>query len=76
MADQAIDKLKTTIRKLIRRTRSHRLSDIVQELKTALTGVESLLWNSRSFEPSSRNRQAGATAVTMRCRDTCRTALP
>ena len=38
VADQAIDKLKTTIRELTRRTRGHRLSDIVQELKTALTG--------------------------------------
>ncbi len=38
MADQAIEKLKTTIRELTRRTRGHRLSDIVQELKTALTG--------------------------------------
>ena len=38
VADQAIEKLKTTIRELTRRTRGHRLSDIVQELKTALTG--------------------------------------
>ena len=38
VADQAIDKLKTTIRELTRRTRGRRLSDIVQELKTALTG--------------------------------------
>ena len=38
VADQAIEKLKTTIRELTRRTRGRRLSDIVQELKTALTG--------------------------------------
>ncbi|MGH7207460.1 MAG: group II intron maturase-specific domain-containing protein [Nitrospiraceae bacterium] len=38
MADSAIDKLKVTIRELTRRTRGHRLADIVQELKTALTG--------------------------------------
>ena len=38
MADKAIEKLKTTIRELTRRTRGHRLADIVQELKTALTG--------------------------------------
>ena len=38
MADKAIEKLKTTIRELTRRTRVRRLSDIVQELKIALTG--------------------------------------
>ena len=38
MAPKAIEKLKTTIRELTRRTRGHRLIDIVQELKTALTG--------------------------------------
>lgn len=38
VADKAIDKLKATIRALTRRTRGHRLVDIVQELKTALTG--------------------------------------
>ena len=38
VADKAIEKLKTTIRELTRRTRGHRLADIVQELKTALTG--------------------------------------
>jgi hypothetical protein len=38
VADKAIEKLKHTIRELTRRTRGHRLSDIVQELKTALTG--------------------------------------
>ena len=38
VADCAIDKLKAKIRELTRRTRGHRLSDIVQELKTALTG--------------------------------------
>ena len=37
VADSAIDKLKAKIRELTRRTRGHRLSDIVQELKTALT---------------------------------------
>ncbi|MBK9442307.1 MAG: group II intron reverse transcriptase/maturase [Comamonadaceae bacterium] len=38
VADKAIEKLKNTIRELTRRTRGHRLIDIVQELKTALTG--------------------------------------
>ena len=38
VADQAIGRLKDTIRGLTRRTRGHRLVDIVQELKTALTG--------------------------------------
>ena len=38
VAAKAIDKLKETIRKLTCRTRGHRLIDIVQELKTALTG--------------------------------------
>ncbi len=38
VADKAIDKLKDTIRELTRRTRGHRLVDIVQELKTALNG--------------------------------------
>ncbi|HOE43093.1 MAG TPA: hypothetical protein PLB25_15900 [Rhodoferax sp.] len=38
VADKAIDKLRNTIRELTRRTRGHRLIDIVQELKTALTG--------------------------------------
>ena len=38
VAPQAIDKLKANIRALTRRTRGRRLADIVQELKTALTG--------------------------------------
>ncbi len=38
VADSAIRKLKDKVRDLTRRTRGHRLSDIVQELKTALTG--------------------------------------
>ena len=38
VAYKAIEKLKDTIRELTRRTRGYRLSDIVQELKTALTG--------------------------------------
>jgi group II intron reverse transcriptase/maturase len=38
VADKSIDKLKNTIRELTRRTRGHRLIDIVQELKTALNG--------------------------------------
>ena len=38
MAPKAIEKLKTKVRELTRRTRGHRLIDIVQELKTALTG--------------------------------------
>ena len=38
VADSAIEKLKTKVRELTCRTRGHRLIDIVQELKTALTG--------------------------------------
>ena len=38
VADKAIGRLKDTIRALTRRTRGHRLIDIVQELKTALKG--------------------------------------
>ena len=38
VAPKAIEKLKTKVRELTRRTRGHRLIDIVQELKTALTG--------------------------------------
>jgi RNA-directed DNA polymerase len=38
VADKAIGRLKDTIRELTGRTRGHRLSDIVRELKTALNG--------------------------------------
>ena len=38
VAPKAIEKLKITNRELTRRTRGHRLIDIVQELKAALTG--------------------------------------
>ena len=38
VADKAIEKLKVTIRALTRRTRGHRLIDIVQKLKAALAG--------------------------------------
>jgi len=38
VAEQAIDKLKHRIRELTRRTRGHRLSDIVAELREALLG--------------------------------------
>ena len=38
MADQAIDKLKDRIRELTRRTRGHRLADIVAELRKTLLG--------------------------------------
>ncbi len=41
VAPSAIEKLKTTIRELTRRTRGRRLTEIVQELKTALTGWKS-----------------------------------
>jgi group II intron reverse transcriptase/maturase len=41
VAPSAIDKLKATIRELTCRTRGRRLIDIVQELKTALTGWKS-----------------------------------
>ena len=41
MAPKAIDKLKTTIRELTCCTRGRRLTEIVQELKTALTGWKS-----------------------------------
>lgn len=38
VADKAIDKLKDRVRKLTRRTRGHRLSDIVAELRETLLG--------------------------------------
>jgi hypothetical protein len=38
VADKAIDKLKDRIRELTRRTRGHRLADIVAELRTTLLG--------------------------------------
>lgn len=38
VADPAIDKLKHRVRELTRRTRGHRLRDIVAELKIALLG--------------------------------------
>ncbi|MDP3617893.1 MAG: group II intron maturase-specific domain-containing protein, partial [Rhodoferax sp.] len=38
MDGKALEKLKDTVRERTRRTRGHRLLDIVQELKTALTG--------------------------------------
>lgn len=41
VAPKAIEKLKTTVRELTRRTRGRRLIDIVQELKTALSGWKS-----------------------------------
>jgi len=41
VAPKAIDKLKATIRELTCRTRGRRLTEIVQELKTALTGWKS-----------------------------------
>jgi RNA-directed DNA polymerase len=43
VADKAIEKLKATIRELTRRSRSLLLVDIVQELKTALTGWKAYL---------------------------------
>lgn len=38
VADQAIDKLKARVRELTRRTRGHRLADIVAELRETLLG--------------------------------------
>jgi RNA-directed DNA polymerase len=38
VADQSIDKLKAKVRELTRRTRGHRLADIVTELREALLG--------------------------------------
>jgi hypothetical protein len=38
VADKAIDKLKDRIRELARRTRGHRLADIVVELRTSQRG--------------------------------------
>ena len=38
VAPKAIETLKANIREMTCRTRGHRLTDIVQELKTALTG--------------------------------------
>jgi len=38
VAEQAIDKLKTRVRELTRRTRGHRLADIIAELRDTLLG--------------------------------------
>ena len=38
MADKAIDKLKDRVRELTRRTRGHRIGDIVAELRETLLG--------------------------------------
>ncbi len=55
VADKAIEKLKDAVRELTRRTRGHRLIDIVQELKTALTGWKPLhpIRGSRTSRPLS-----------------------
>ena len=69
VAPKAIEKLKAKIRELTRRTRGHRLSDIVQ-VEDCPDQVEKLLRDYRSVEPSARNRQMGATAVTIVCMET------
>ena len=51
VANSAIDKLKATIRELTCRTRGRRLSDIVQELKTALTGWKSYFGIAEMLSP-------------------------
>ena len=38
MADKAIDRLKSRVRELTRRTRGHRLADVIAELREALLG--------------------------------------
>jgi group II intron reverse transcriptase/maturase len=38
VADKAIDRLKTRVRELTRRTRGHRLADVIAELREALLG--------------------------------------
>jgi hypothetical protein len=65
VADKAIEKLKDPIRELTRRTLGHRLSDIMQELKTALTGWKAYFGIAEVMSASAQIRQRGATAVTM-----------
>ena len=72
VADQAIHKLKDRVRELSRRTRGHRLEDIVAELRTTLLGwktkfrrSQSLLRRYRSDEPSARVGQMDSATVTL-----------
>ena len=65
VADKAIDKLKAHIRALTRRTRGHRLSDIVAELESYPAWLESVLRHRRSAESSARDRQMGTTQITL-----------
>ena len=52
VADKAIDKLKDRVRELTRRTRGHRILDIMAELRDTLLGRTSVLRHSRGAEPS------------------------
>jgi hypothetical protein len=64
VADKAIDKLKDRIRELTRRTRGHRLADIVAELRITLLGWKAYR-HCRSAESSARHRQMAAAKVTL-----------
>lgn len=64
VADKAIDKLKGRVRELTRRTRGHRLRDIVAELRDP-AWLESLFRHRRGSEPSARNRQMDTTQATL-----------
>ena len=65
VAYPAIEKLKATIHELTRRTRGHRLMDIVQELKTALTGWKNYFGIAEVLIPLREIDKMAATAVTM-----------
>ena len=64
VADKAIDKLKDRIRELTRRTRGHRLIDIVAELRDTLLGWKAYFGIAEVLSPL-RDRQMGATQVTL-----------
>ena len=65
VADQAIEKLKGRVRELTRRTRGHRLLDIVAELRETLLGWKAYFGHRRSAESSARHRQMDTTQVTL-----------
>ena len=65
MADKAIEKLKDRVRELTRRTRGHRLSDIVAELREALLGWKAYFGIAEVLSPLRDHRQMDTTQVTL-----------
>jgi group II intron reverse transcriptase/maturase len=65
VADKAIDKLKDRVRELTRRTRGHRLDDIVAELRETLLGWKAYFGIAEVLSPEARHRQMDTTQVTL-----------